>query len=76
MGMALGRTPVDEYKPGLSELGKVRCILSLDARHRSLPHRLQRVYGNVGLFFTNTPPQEVIECLTTSKSTISHERKP
>ena len=61
MAKALGTTPEEEYKLGLHKLAQVRrATCPLD--HASLTARtLQQIKGQVGLFFTNSPPEEVIE---------------
>jgi mRNA turnover protein 4 len=59
MAKALGTTPEEEHRPGLALLAKVS--------DRTIEYTLfvlntfQQIKGQVGLLFTNTEPQEVIE---------------
>lgn len=62
MAKALGTSPEEEYKLGLHKLAKV-CLtcsyLPSLTNHKTAP--AQQIKGQVGLFFTDSPPEEVIE---------------
>ena len=60
MAKGLGTTVETEHRPGLHQLAQVGCTLDGVVFHLYLTP-LQKVKGQVGLFFTNSPPQEVQE---------------
>jgi len=60
MAKALGTTAAEEHRLGLSKLASVSC---LDSFLLSPPFItfIQQIKGQVGLFFTDTEPQEVVD---------------
>jgi mRNA turnover protein 4 len=62
MAKALGTTPEEECRPGVAPLARVsnNSILSI-TRSKPTLCLVQQIKGQVGLLFTDTEPQEVIE---------------
>jgi mRNA turnover protein 4 len=58
MAKALGTTPEEEHRPGLASLATVSDDTIIQAHSWS---QLQQIKGQVGLLFTDTEPQEVVE---------------
>ncbi|KAG6890829.1 hypothetical protein C0995_003262 [Termitomyces sp. Mi166 len=51
MAKALGLTPEEEHRPGIYKLAKVRILI----------RKNQQIKGQVGLLFTDSPSEEVID---------------
>lgn len=60
MAKALGLTPEEEYRTGINELAKV-CKLRFFLNVRIFIYEKQQIKGQVGLLFTDSPPEEVID---------------
>jgi mRNA turnover protein 4 len=62
MAKALGTTPEEEHRPGLAPLARVSANFYYRS-HNPYPNFsvVQQIKGQVGLLFTDTEPQEVIE---------------
>ena len=63
MAKALGTTPEEECRPGIAPLARVSddSIINPHNRGPSTLCLVQQIKGQVGLLFTDTEPQEVIE---------------
>ena len=63
MAKALGTTAAEEHRLGLSKLASVsfELIFTVSFIYHLSPDFIQQIKGQVGLFFTDTEPQEVIE---------------
>ena len=61
MAKALGTTPEEEHRPGLAPLAKVSDKVIIKTQNEAGHALVQQIKGQVGLLFTDTEPQEVIE---------------
>ena len=61
MAKALGTTPEEEHRPGLAPLARVSSDFYYRSQSRLNFSVFQQIKGQVGLLFTDTEPQEVIE---------------
>jgi mRNA turnover protein 4 len=61
MAKALGTTPEEEHRPGLSALSEVRRSIPPRILAHNACYSFQQIKGQVGLLFTNSPPTEVTE---------------
>jgi len=62
MAKALGATPEEEHRPGLALLARVSDSVIIKAHELKPNHAvIQQIKGQVGLLFTDTEPQEVID---------------
>jgi mRNA turnover protein 4 len=61
MAKALGTTPEEEHRPGLAPLARVSDNFTIDLTIEANFSVAQQIKGQVGLLFTDTEPQEVIE---------------
>ena len=61
MAKALGTTPEEEHRPGLAPLARVSSDFYYRSQSKLNLSVIQQIKGQVGLLFTDTEPQEVIE---------------
>jgi mRNA turnover protein 4 len=62
MAKALGTTPEEEHRLGLSKLATyVLFFILFSHNSKTIYDPMQQIKGQVGLFFTDTKPQEVID---------------